>query len=156
MFGQPAQNPNGLRIIKTARTLEAINMGARQGLRPLLKRVTPSSSIHNMLAVYQSRQTGEIELCGDLRYTPEGDYECVIPFHFYYPYKFPEPFAAYLLPPGIESGERVWLEDVIEDVVAVFGNQGWTPRLEACEAIWADGDFDIQFDPNTDAPMLIG
>jgi hypothetical protein len=156
MFGQPENNPNELRVIKTARTVEAINAATKEGFRPLVKPVEPSPKIHNWVSVYQHRETGEVEVCGDCRWSPGGDYDQVLPFRFYYPYSFPAPFAAYLLPPDLKVGERVWLEDLIEDIVAVFGNQGWCPRLESCEAIWNDGDFIIQFDPKKDAPTLIG
>lgn len=156
MFGQLDNNPDGLPVIKTARTLDAINAAAKEGFRPLIKPVVPSDKIHNMVAVFQHRVTGEVTLCGDLRMKFGEDYECVIPFHTYYPYSFPEPFAAYLVPSNLGNGQRVWLEDIIEDIVAVFGNQGWHPRLEACEAIWTGGEFEVQFDPDKDAPLLIG
>jgi hypothetical protein len=155
-FGQTDNNPNGLRVIKTARTMDAINVAATEGFRPLLMAVEPCKNIHNMVAVYQHRETGKITLSGDCRWEPSDDFECVIPFRRYYPYSFPEPYAAYLVPPGLEKGERVWLEDIIEDIVAVFGNQGWHPRLESCEAIWTGQRFKVQFDPNKDAPRLIG
>lgn len=156
MFGQPENNPHNLRVVTTARTTEAINEAAKEGFRPLIKPVTPSPDIHNMVAVYQHRKSGEIELSGDCRSVPGNGYECVLPFRTYYPYSFPEPFAAYLLPTDLEEGERVWLEDIIEDIVAVFGNQGWQPRLDSYEALWIGGDFKIQFDPEKDAPLLIG
>ena len=156
MFGQPENNPSKLRVIKTARTQEAINEAAKEGFRPLVKPVKPSKKIHNMVAVYQHRETGEIEISGDCRMEYGEEYECVLPFRNYYPYLFPEPFAAYLVPADISEDERVWIEDVIEDIVAVFGNQGWHPRLESCEAIWSKGEFKIQFDPKKDAPKLIG
>ncbi len=156
MFGQPENNPNNLRVVKTARTLKAINKGAKEGYRPLVKPVEPGEDICNMVAVYQHRETGKIELSGDLRSNFGDEYECVLPHRHYYPYCFPEPFAAYLVPDDLAEGEMVWLEDIIEDIVAVFGNQGWQPRLEAGEAIWINGDFSVQFDPDTDAPQLIG
>ena len=80
----------------------------------------------------------------------------MIPYRYYYQYKFPSPFAAYLVPPDIAEEEAVWLKDVIEDIVAVFGNQGWHPRLESSEAIWINGEFVITFDPEADALRLIG
>lgn len=156
MFGQPQNNPNNLRVVHTARTMETINAAAKEGYRPLVKAVTPSPEIHEMVAVYQHRETGEIQLCGDCRIMPGEEYERVLPFRTYYPYHFPAPFAAYLLPPDLAEGERVWLEDIIEDIVAVYGNQGWHPRLEASEATWTKGDFKIHFDPKKDAPRLIG
>jgi hypothetical protein len=156
MFGQPENNPNELRVVKTARTAEAINAAAMEGFRPLVKPVEPSPEIHNCVSVYQHRETGVVEVSGDCRWRPGEDYDQVLFLRYYYPYSFPEPFAAYLLPSDLTNGERVWLEDIIEDIVAVFGNQGWCPRLESCEATWKDGDFIIHFDPEKDAPRLIG
>jgi hypothetical protein len=156
MFGQPENNPTNLRVVKTARTADAINTAAKAGLRPLVKAVSPSSDIHSMVAVYQHPKTGEIKVSGDVRWEPKEGFESVLPHRTYYPYHFPEAFAAYLLPPDLKDGEPVWLEDVIEDIVAVWGNQFNNPRLEACEAIWTEGDFKIQFDPDDDAPHLVG
>jgi hypothetical protein len=156
MLGLPKNNPNGLRVIKTARTVAEINAAADQGLIPRLQPVNPSSNIHNRVAVYQHKVTGKIELSGDCRWQPGPVYECVIPHRTYYPYHFPEPFAAYLLPADLKVGERVWLKDVIEDIVAVWGNQGYQPRLECCEATWDGAGFVIHFDPEKDAPRLIG
>ncbi len=53
-------------------------------------------------------------------------------------------------------GEEVWLEDLIEDVVAVWGNQGYQPRLPACAAVWNGTGFDLLFDPQRDARRWIG
>ena len=156
MFGQPKFNPNNLRVIMTARTADTINIAAKNGLIPLLKAVEQSSDIHSMVAVYQHRKTGEIKLSGDYRWGPGEDYECILPHRTYYPDCFPEPFAAYLLPPELEDGERIWLEDIIEDIVAVWGNQEHNPRLESCEATFSNRDFIIHFDPKKDAPRLIG
>ena len=57
----------------------------------------------------------------------------------YYPYKFP-PTAAYLLPDDIEVGERVILEDLIEDIVGASHSCG-TYRLDSAEAIWNGESF---------------
>lgn len=156
MRGLPENNPNDLRVIKTARTKDTINAAAKEGFRPLIKAVEPGKEISHMVGVFQSKSTGKIELSGDCRRRPREDYELVLPYKRYYPYKFPNPFAAYLVPPDLEEGERVWLEDIIEDIVAVYGNQGYCPRLEACEAIWKDGDFEVQWDPYKDAEVWIG
>lgn len=149
-------NPSHLRVIKTARTEKAINRAAREGFRPLVKPVIPGEKIHDMVAVFQHKQTGEIRLSGDYRDSADAGYEMVVPYLYYYPYKFPSPFAAYLVPPDLAAGERVWLEDVIEDIVAVWGNQGYQPRLEHAEATWTGEDFTIHFDPDKDAEVRIG
>jgi hypothetical protein len=156
MSDQPPINPNQLRIIRTARTEKAINKAAREGFRPLVKPVTPGEQIHYMVAVFQHKQTGEIQLSGDCRNRPDADQEMVMPYRTYYPYHFPSPYAAYLIPADLAAGDRIWLEDVIEDIVAVWGNQGYQPRLKHAEATWTGKDFTIHFDPATDAPEYIG
>jgi hypothetical protein len=129
MFGQPENNPTNLRVVKTARTADAINTAAKAGLRPLVKAVSPSSDIHSMVAVYQHPKTGEIKVSGDVRWEPKEGFESVLPHRTYYPYHFPEAFAAYLLPPDLKDGEPVWLEDVIEDIVAVWEISSTIPDL---------------------------
>ena len=156
MQEQPANNPRKLRVIVTARTEKTINAGAIEGYRPLVKKVSPDPKIGNTLSVYQHKENGKIKISADCRWSPGDDYECVVPFIHYYTYYFPKPFAAYLVPPDLKEGEHVWLDDIIEDIVAVYGNQGYRPRLEACEAIWTKGEFEIQFNPEKDAPHWIG
>tara|TARA_R110000850_G_scaffold135382_3_gene256580 strand:- start:779 stop:1249 length:471 start_codon:yes stop_codon:yes gene_type:complete len=156
MYDQPKENPNNLRVVKTARTVESINQAAKEGFRPLIKPVEPSDQIHYMVGVFQHQETGEIVLSGDCRGGPEPGFEVALPHRDYYPYFFKEPFAAYLVPPDLGEGARVWIEDVIEDIVAVWGNQGYQPRLSWCEATWAEGDFTLNFDPNEDAPQWVG
>lgn len=142
-----AKNMSNLRIIKTARDEESVNNAAKNGYRPLVKRVEQSDEIKSKYAVLQNRKTGEIEVLGDYRGGFGGDaYEMVIDFTFYYPHNFPSPFAAYLVPGDIEVGERVFLEDLIQDYIGATWNQGDTYRLESCEAIWNGEDFDIQYD----------
>lgn len=156
MIDQPDKNPRGLRVIKTARTLKKINEAAKEGFRPFLKPVEPGEEIHDMVAVFQHRETGEIVLSRDCRGGEGPEYECVIPYRNYYPYHFPAPFAAYLIPSDLQTGETVWLEDVIEDMVAVWGNQGYQPRLKWSEASWDGENFTILFNPEEDAPRWIG
>ncbi len=138
---EPRDAPGNRRIVKTARTLEEINEAARKGFRPLVKAVQPGKDIHHMVAVFQDPETGEIELSGDVRSGGRG--ERVIDYTLYYPYHFQNPFAAYLLPRDLAVGEEVWLDDLIEDVVAVWGNQGYQPRLEAGPAVWNGADFEV-------------
>ena len=109
-------NPEGLRVIKTARTVEAINAAATAGLRPLVKPVKPLPEIHSKFTVLQNRITGEIKVRSDYRIgEAKGDWEAVIEWTEYYPHSFPSPFAAYLIPPDLAPGERVYVEDLIED-----------------------------------------
>lgn len=74
----------------------------------------------------------------------------------YYPNPFANPYAAYLIPSDIQIGERVFLEDLIEDYIGARWNQGDTYRLPSCEAIWNGKDFNIQYDPEKNRRDFIG
>ncbi|WP_141480843.1 hypothetical protein [Marilutibacter maris] len=140
-------------VIRTARTKRAINAAVDEGFFPLIKAVQPSPDVHFMVGVDQDPLTGKIELLGDIRGYGQN---MVMEFRDYYPYNFPNPFAAYLIPDDLVPGEAVWLEDLIEDIVAVWGNQGYHPRLACAPAIWNGEDFEILFDPAKDADEWIG
>lgn len=159
-----------LRVIKTARTEQAINEAAEQGFRPLVKPVVPSPDIKAKFAIKQDKETGKITVANDFRqldipikpvmpeliefYKPDTD--VVIGWTYYYPYQFENPFAAYLVPPDIEVGEKVVLEDLIEDVVSHSWNQGDVFRLKSCAAVWGGQDFVILHEPRKDTGSLIG
>jgi hypothetical protein len=146
-------NP-GLRVVETGRTEQSINKAAKKGFRPLFVNVTPSREVYDTKFIFQNTSTGEIMVDCDVR-GPRA--EGVEHSHSitYYPYHYPSPFAAYLIPHDLLKDERVWLEDVIEDILAVRGNQGYYPRLASAEAIWDGNAFQIQFDKD-DIPMWIG
>ncbi len=61
------------------------------------------------------------------------------------------PVAAYLIPEELEQGERVVLEDLIEDIVAVYyahrGGRG-TSRFASCEATWNGSEFELHIPPS--------
>ena len=157
MAGCENMNANVLRVIKTARDKEAINRAAKQGYYPLIKKVECSDEIKSKYAVIQNKETGEIEVIGDYRSGYGGDgYDVVIDFTFYYPHHFKSPFAAYLIPEDLKAGERVYLEDLIQDYIGGSWNQGDTYRLDGCEAIWNGKDFDIQYDPAVNRSDFIG
>jgi len=149
---------NKMRIIKTARNEESINNAAENGYRPLIKEVNPSDKIRSKYSVIQNKKTGKIFVIGDARIDlgrdENSDYEIVIGWTYYYPYSFESPFAAYLIPNDIEIGERVLVEDLIEDYVGATWNQGNAYRLESCEAIWNGADLIIQHDPSRNISIV--
>ena len=128
--------------------------------RPLIKKVEPSHKIRSKYSVVQNKKTGVIEIIGDYRgsmYTGEqSDFETVIDWTFYYPYNFKSPFAAYLIPKDIKIGEKVFIEDLIEDYVGASWNQGDTYRLESCEAIWNGTELEILYNPERNQRRFIG
>jgi hypothetical protein len=157
-FWDRNNNSSGLRVIKTARDRDSINRAAKKGLRPLIRKVEPSAEIRSKYSVIQNKITGEIEIIGDYR-MGSGDnekFETVIEWTYHYPHTFKSPFAAYLIPKDIKIGERVFIEDLIEDFVGASWNQGDTYRLESCEAIWNGSELEIQYDPSANRSDFIG
>jgi hypothetical protein len=146
-----------LRVIQTARTEETINKAAKEGFRPLLRPVKPSKKIHSKFCVWQNQITGEIEMVGDFRGGHfDESWKQVIGWTDYYPHSFPEPYAAYLIPPDIQQGERVLVKDLIEDFIGTSWNQGDNYRLESCEAVWDGSDLKIQYKPSRDRHEILG
>jgi hypothetical protein len=149
-------NDIALRVIQTARDLESINEAASSGFKPLIKKLEPSGEIRTKYCVVQHAVTGKIEVLYDYRSDIDPDFEIVIDWSFYYPYHYKSPYAAYLIPIDIKIGERVILEDLIEDYAHASWNQGDTYRLKSCEAIWNGKTFDIQFKPKQKESRFIG
>lgn len=147
------ENPKGLRVIETGRSLEEINQAAKSGFRPLVKKVEPSEEIKARYTIYQHKITGEIAAPVSPKaasyYYLNKDYIQVINRTFYYPYNYTSPFAAYLIPKDLTVGEKVYLDDLIEDLVACTWNGLTASRLKGCEAIWNGKDFEILYDESS-------
>ena len=154
-----------LRIIKTARTEQAINDAAEQGFWPLVKPVIPSPDIKVKFAIKQDQQTGKITVANDYRQVPLTfkvtgvelpplPSDVVIGWTYYYPYHFESPFAAYLVPPDLGINEVVILEDLIEDMIGAKWNQGDTYRLKSCEAVWDGKAFVLQHAPSKEVTVV--
>lgn len=147
-----------LRVIRTARNLEAINNEVAKGFFPLIRERKASDKLYATFCVFRNRETNMVETAeaeeGYVQYGKHYQYskdewEMVISYSKYYPYIFPSPFAAYLIPPDISIGERVIIEDLIEDY---YGGTFWSNniRLETLEAVWDGLDLVVQYDPNVD------
>ena len=149
MFWRRSKNANGLRIIYTARSKWAINRAINKGFIPIIKKVVSSDKIHSKFAVIRNTKTGKIDVIKDFRESGRQDYEIVLDWTFYYPHYFSSPFAAYLIPSDIKTGERVYIDDLIEDIVGGSWNQGDTYRLTSSEAIWDGTELLIEFDSHS-------
>ena len=143
-------NPNKRRVIKTARTFEAINTSARKGYFPLIKEVGDLSLFKNKCLFSQNLKTGEItSIVSDFRLFKgllKEDDNNEKHFRFNKPtyrYEYDLPFAAYLIPNDLKKGEIVFLEDIIEDYIDTYRNQGHTTRLMHGEAKWTGSEFEI-------------
>jgi len=82
-------------------------------------------------------------------------YELALDWFYYDPYPVSVPFAAYLIPKDLAPGTRVWVEDLIENLVGECWNQGDVYRLEKAEAVWTGKDLVIDHDPKKPPQMLI-
>ena len=54
-------NRVGIRTIQTARDEESINLAAKNGFFPLMKKVAPDKRIRSKYAIFQNKETGEME-----------------------------------------------------------------------------------------------
>jgi hypothetical protein len=147
-----------MRTIKTARNLDEINQGVRDGFTPLIKKVEPSDKIRVKYALYKNLITDEFKEINDFRSESSFDrilHEVIINWDSYYPYKFESPYAAYLIFKDIKEGEKVIVEDVIEDIVGSIWNQGDRFRLQSCEAIWNGEDLELIY-KEPEAPTMVG
>ena len=143
------ENSSNLRIIKTARTLEAINLAAESGFFPLIKLLNRNPQITSKLAIFQHKKNHTIQVITDSResifrnHSEESPYTLVINWTPYYPYRFDSPYAAYLIPHDIKLNETVYIEDLIEDIVGAVWVQGCTYRQIGGIATWDGENFNI-------------
>ena len=134
-------------MIKTAQTGRSINRAAQAGFWPLLKKIECDPEISIKFAVFQHRETVLIGVIGQLSsHLDPNEYEALIGLSDFYLHVTDKPFAAYLIPPDLEVGERVYVEDLIEDFVGGRWNQGDVYRLAEAEAIWTGTDLEICYE----------
>lgn len=133
-----------LRTIKTVRSTDSKDYNL-PGYKPLVKELVPSDVFNLLHVVIRHRETEDIESFkkkyGFWRWR-DAD---IIGEEYRYAYNFESPHAAYLVPLDIQVGERVILEDLIEDYIGEYFTD--IPYLLAsCAAVWNGEDFDIEYD----------
>lgn len=74
----------------------------------------------------------------------------------FYPHQQQHPIAAYLLPRDLQPGERVFLTDLIEDLLGWWSNQEHKIRIDSAYAVWNGTDFLIEWDEEQDAVGVVG
>ena len=131
-----SDNTLGVPVVHTGRTIWAINAGAKDGYWPLLRPVKPSARIRQKFLVSQSSD-GTIDVSSDYRDAFGDEY-------WFNPYHSPLPFAAYLIPPNLPIGARVYLSDLIEDIEAGRWNQGDSYRAQSGYAIWNGDSLELE------------
>lgn len=148
------KNVERLRVIKTARSLKAINKGVEAGFWPLVKPVNTNPPFVAWFGVYQDG-AGFVREEWDPRSSfAEFGGEPVIPWQEYHLPRFKLPYAAYLVPKDLAPGTRVWLADLIEDFAGCVGVV--EERLASAAATWNGKDFEVDYDFQRDCGYAIG
>jgi len=135
---------SNLRMIKTARSEEQMNLAAQDGFMVLVLEVKDNPEICSKIGVFQDKESQRVEFTGDYRCEVEAE---EIGFFWYDPDRPVFPVAAYIVPKDIEVGEQVYIPDLIENIIASKWNQGDAYRRRSATAIWNGEGFDIEPEP---------
>lgn len=151
-IGLEIQNEEKTRAIRTARSYEAMQDAVARGFRLQFKPVEMDVEIGVDVSLYRHRVTGAVHL-RSLQFRPlpldeefgpgssETDWEHIESAKCRPDAVFP--FAAYLIPPDLKAGERVFVEDLIEDVgERTAGTR--TDRLLSSFAKWDGRDLCLE------------
>jgi len=134
--------------IRTVRDLSQIDELSMAGARLIIKPVILSPEIKQKAEVWRNRRTGSLLLNNDYRRDMRGegkDWELVIPWFFYRPSPPQGAIAAYMIPLGLMPGDRVYIEDLIEDIPTnVNEAQQDADRLKSAFATWTGTDFTLE------------
>jgi len=133
-------------IVKTLYNLNEINTHIKNGRTVLFRKIKKNNSLYTQRYVFRNRADGtladskgriECAQYGRVTHYTEDEWEELFTYRFYHQYD-PEmgakAYAAYLLPEGISAGERVYIEDLIEHIMAT---EFWWPVAAAdAFAVW--------------------
>lgn len=155
-------NPEDLPVVISLRSLPTMQLAAKAGFRLIFRDVGQSSNFgESKYILYQDSISGELWWSGDLREgfpAPQFDGERhdyrLIRSWFNARSDRPFPLGAYAVAPNIAIGQRVFIEDVLEDISVEWWNQGNSHRLTNCTAVW-NGE-DLQLDVPEQVPGVLG
>lgn len=146
-------NYENLPIIKTMRSLEAMADAQVRGFDLVFKDAGEGSTFGpEKYLVYQHKPTGKLWWSGDYRNpAPTVEEACgsdsnewkMVRDWFYARPDRPFPLAAYAVPRDLKLGARIFIDDVIEDVLQTTWNQGNSVRIVSGAATWNGTDFDL-------------
>lgn len=156
-IGLAKENYNDLPIVQTARSLAIMEDAQARGYKLVFKNTGEESSFGaEKYVLYQHIHTGKLWWSGD--YRNESPHEVfgqaggskwhLIKDWFHVRPDRPFPLAAYIVPKDLQPGTRVYLEDVVEDVLETYWNQGNAERILSSGATWDGVNFIV--DETTD------
>ncbi|MEQ3724480.1 hypothetical protein [Alcanivorax sp.] len=138
----------GLRIIQTARSLAAIEDGVQRGYRPLFVAADYKGEVGKKLLVSYCSTDNEVHYQSDFRrmrgsLSGSGSGVSAIMIR-HDDERHPSPLAAYMIPPELNPGDKVFVADVIEEIVRKRWNQGDSWRLASSEAVWTGETLEME------------
>jgi hypothetical protein len=149
-------NVNSLPVISTARNVYEINEAVEDGYNVIVKEIIDNPEIGSSYTLIKDKEGVYYEISDPrgfgYKYYQEGN-ETIIDFKRYNNLSNRIPYAAYIIPKDLKVGTRVFLEDIIENIVHTM-HHGCT-RLNKCEAVFNGKDFDIDFS-RKDIIQLVG
>jgi len=150
--------PHDNRVIYTARTIEAMNESVDQGYYPLLIPVKNRSDIGQTIIIHQDSNTGKVAV-RNVNYRRDlftNDLDIHSNSYWYKTDYHEFPVAAYLIPPDLIEGEKVWIDDLIEDFAIHYANYNdVVVRKSGSNATWNEGHFEIDAH-ETEGPFVLG
>lgn len=152
--GATQNNYAGLPVVRTMRSLEAMADAQARGFDLILESTNENSEFgEDKYLVYQNKSTGKLWWSGDYRnagptsekpWSPDASEWELIRDWFYARSDRPFPLAAYAVPKDLPIGSRVFLEDLIKDVLMSVWNQGNAKRVISSNAIWDGAKFEVE------------
>lgn len=156
--GYEGLTQSGLPIIQTARSLAAIEDGVIRGYRPLFVKADYASKVGRKFWVSLPPRMRELVYGSEFRcmvmppsLKANKDWPSIIVNHD--SDRHSSPLAAYMIPEELRSGARVFVADIIEEIVKGNWNQGDSWRMKSGEAIWTGETLEIE---RQDPIMMVG
>ena len=135
---------HGLKEVRTARSLAALNLAVKEGLNIQLVQLKSDVSLERSFFLVE-HDDGTFSEIVDYRsiLMPGSHDKAIIADHYFsqYRYCFDKPWAAYLLPADIEEGDQVFIWDVIQDQEEIRMNHGGSIRRKQGIATWVGGEL---------------
>lgn len=146
---------SGERIIHTARSLAAIKEGIEKGFRPFFVPNEPNGLTHQKLSIVYDHDERTLHVSNDYRSMRRTDVKGDGIYLDQDMRRHPSPVAAYMLPLDIQLGERVYLEDLIEDRPGSGWNQGDRYRARSCFALWRGDQMELELPEKLDPSFMV-
>ena len=147
-----------IRIIETARGIDAIQNAIKENKHLLYRKVEPFRVCTGKYCKLRNKLTGISFKIYDFRDSRgwSDKYSIIKDWtYLYYNYDFPDK-AAYIIPSDIKEGEIVFVKDLIENYIGYSHNQGTDNRLSGYQAIWKNNDLEILFNPEINTERAVG